>query len=197
GKSEDTDRVKEAQVACPYSQGQESDEIDVSSIPSEGKLDIQDINAAENHSDSAKANLLLCFDKILCSGSSAANHVTNSLEDASQVSNKISSLLKGDNEELDQMLKTGSGTELSFETFKDQLFQKHLKEKLHVWLLQKVAEGGDGPSILDGGGLGVLHLAAALGYDWALEPTIVAGGSVNFRDVNRWTALHWAAFCGR
>ena len=43
----------------------------------------------------------------------------------------------------------------------------------------------------------MLHLAAALGYDWALEPTIIAGVSVNFRDVNGWTALHWAAFSGR
>ncbi|KAB1210236.1 Calmodulin-binding transcription activator 3 [Morella rubra] len=61
----------------------------------------------------------------------------------------------------------------------------------------KAAEGGKGPSILDKGGQGVLHFAAALGYDWALQPTIVAGVSVNFRDVNGWTALHWAAFCGR
>ena len=43
----------------------------------------------------------------------------------------------------------------------------------------------------------MLHFAAALGYDWALEPTIVAGVNVNFRDVNGWTSLHWAAFCGR
>ncbi|GKV49820.1 hypothetical protein SLEP1_g56551 [Rubroshorea leprosula] len=197
GKSEDTDRVKEAQVACPYSQGQESDEIDVSSIPSEGKLDIQVINAAENYSDSDEANYLRRFIKILCSGSSATNPVTSSLEDASQLSSKISSLLEEDNKELDQMLKTGSGMEFSVEKLKDQLLQKQLKEKLLVWILQKDAEGGKGCSILDEDGQGVLHLAAALGYDWALEPTIVAGVSVDFRDVNRWTALHWAAFCGR
>ncbi|KAJ1379892.1 P-loop containing nucleoside triphosphate hydrolase [Sesbania bispinosa] len=38
------------------------------------------------------------------------------------------------------------------------------------------------------------QLITALGYDWALEPTIVAGVNVNFRDINGWTALHWAAF---
>ncbi|GKV44685.1 hypothetical protein SLEP1_g51846 [Rubroshorea leprosula] len=176
--------------------GENENENDVSSIPPEGKLDVQDINAAENYSDSAEANLLPRFVKMLRSGSSATNSVTSSLEDASQLSSKISSLLKEDNKELDQM-KTGSGMEFCLEKLKDQLLQKHLKEKLHEWILQKVAEGGDGPRILDEGGLGVLHLAAALGYDWALEPTIVAGVSVDFCDVNEWTALHWAAFCGR
>ncbi|XLU20874.1 hypothetical protein S245_056940, partial [Arachis hypogaea] len=50
--------------------------------------------------------------------------------------------------------------------------------------------------VLDEGGQGVLHLAAALGYDWALQPTMISGVNVNFRIVNGWTALHWAAFCG-
>ncbi|XLR00489.1 hypothetical protein S83_066687, partial [Arachis hypogaea] len=49
--------------------------------------------------------------------------------------------------------------------------------------------------VLDEGGQGVLHLAAALGYDWALQPTIISGVNVNFCIVNGWTALHWAAFC--
>jgi ankyrin repeat protein len=51
--------------------------------------------------------------------------------------------------------------------------------------------------VLDEEGQGVLHLAAALGYDWAIRPTITAGVNINFRDVHGWTALHWAAFCGR
>ncbi|KAB1210245.1 Calmodulin-binding transcription activator 3 [Morella rubra] len=90
-----------------------------------------------------------------------------------------------------------SEKDYSLEKAQEKLLEKLLKEKLYVWLLQKAAEGGKGPSILDKGGQGVLHFAAALGYDWALQPTIVAGVSVNFRDVNGWTALHWAAFCGR
>lgn len=79
----------------------------------------------------------------------------------------------------------------------DLMLQKFLKDKLHAWLLYKVAEDGKGPSVLDEEGQGVLHLAAALGYDWAITPTVTAGVNVNFRDVHGWTALHWAAFYGR
>ncbi|KAK1370969.1 Calmodulin-binding transcription activator 3 [Heracleum sosnowskyi] len=71
---------------------------------------------------------------------------------------------------------SASPEEFSTETVSDQLLQKLLKEKLNAWLLQKVAEGGKGPSVLDEGGQGV---------------------SINFRDVNGWTALHWAASYGR
>ncbi|KAL0802606.1 hypothetical protein Bca101_057782 [Brassica carinata] len=80
---------------------------------------------------------------------------------------------------------------------KNNLLQEALKESLHSWLLQNIAEGGKGPNVLDEGGQGILNFAAALGYNWELEPTIVAGVSVDFRDVNGWTALHWAAFFGR
>ncbi|XP_057495888.1 calmodulin-binding transcription activator 1-like isoform X2 [Actinidia eriantha] len=115
----------------------------------------------------------------------------------SHLSSKISALLKEDNNEWEQMLMLTSEDDFSPEKIKEQLLQKLLKEKLHVWLLQKVAEGGKGPSVLDEDGQGVLHFAAALGYDWAIPPTLAAGVSINFRDVNGWTALHWAASCGR
>lgn len=74
---------------------------------------------------------------------------------------------------------------------------KLMKEKLYSWLLHKAIEDGKGPSVLDSEGQGVIHLAAALGYDWAIKPIVTAGVSINFRDVNGWTALHWAAFYGR
>ncbi|XP_020575859.1 calmodulin-binding transcription activator 2 isoform X2 [Phalaenopsis equestris] len=77
------------------------------------------------------------------------------------------------------------------------LLEEPLKEKLHVWLLHKVGEDVKGPNVLDNEGQGVLHLAAALGYDWAIKPIIAAGVGINFRDVHGWTALHWAAFFGR
>ncbi|PSS26577.1 Calmodulin-binding transcription activator 3 like [Actinidia chinensis var. chinensis] len=115
----------------------------------------------------------------------------------SHLSSKISALLKEDNNEWEQMLMLTSEDDFSPDKIKEQLLQKLLKEKLHVWLLQKVAEGGKGPSVLDEDGQGVLHFAAALGYDWAIPPTLAAGVSINFRDVNGWTALHWAASCGR
>ncbi|KAL0284880.1 UNVERIFIED_CONTAM: Calmodulin-binding transcription activator 3, partial [Sesamum radiatum] len=34
--------------------------------------------------------------------------------------------------------------------------------------------GGKGPNVLDVGGEGVLHFVAALGYEWAIPPTIAA-----------------------
>lgn len=73
----------------------------------------------------------------------------------------------------------------------------HLKEKVVSWLFDKVSDDGKGPNMLDEEGQGLLHLAAALAFDWIIPPTLAAGVSVNFRDINGWTALHWAAFYGR
>ncbi|KAK6121215.1 hypothetical protein DH2020_045041 [Rehmannia glutinosa] len=61
----------------------------------------------------------------------------------------------------------------------------------------RVTADGKGLTIIDERGQSVLHLAAALGFNWALQPIIVSGVSIDFRDVNGWTALHWAAFYGR
>ncbi|CAM8934064.1 unnamed protein product [Rhodiola kirilowii] len=117
----------------------------------------------------------------------------------SNLSGKFNELMNGDDDddEWDQMLKTTPSETISSEKMKDQLTQKLLKEKLHLWLLHKAAESGKGANLLDDDGQGVLHIAAALGYGWAIPPTILAGVNINFRDVNGWTALHWAAFCGR
>ncbi|XP_058096807.1 calmodulin-binding transcription activator 3-like isoform X2 [Magnolia sinica] len=113
------------------------------------------------------------------------------------ISSKINSLLEEDDDEWFQMVKLTTDVDFSPDTVKEQLLQKVLKEKLRAWLLYKVAEGGKGPSVLDKDGQGVLHLAAALGYDWAIAPTLAAGVKIDFRDVHGWTALHWAAYCGR
>ncbi|KAI3462072.1 hypothetical protein Pfo_018735 [Paulownia fortunei] len=137
------------------------------------------------------------FGKLLSLGSGTSQtSVQSSAAETSQLCIKISALLKDDTE-WEQMLNFTKQDEFSADMVKDQLLQKLLKEKLYLWLLQKIAEGGKGPSILDEGGQGVLHFAAALGYDWAIPPTIAAGVSVNFRDANGWTALHWAAYYGR
>ncbi|KAK4777646.1 hypothetical protein SAY87_017833 [Trapa incisa] len=79
----------------------------------------------------------------------------------------------------------------------EKLLRTLMEEKLYSWLIHKVVEDGKGPCILDEQGQGVLHLVAALGCDWAVKPILAAGVSINFRDVNGWTALHWAACCGR
>lgn len=159
---------------------------------------VQDVDLVDGGSTASdETYLYMRFGKLLSLGSGTTqtpDHRTAA--ENSHICNKISALLKDDTE-WEQMLNFTTHDECSADNMKDQLLQKLLKEKLHVWLLQKIAEGGKGPSILDEGGQGVLHFAAALGYDWAIPPTIAAGVSVNFRDANGWTALHWAAYYGR
>lgn len=147
--------------------------------------------------DSDETRLRMRFGKLLSLGSGTSQISSLTIDDeTSQLFSKISALLQDDTE-WEQMLNFNKKDEFSSDNVKDQLLEKLFKEKLHNWLLQKIAEGGKGPSVLDEEGLGVLHYAAALGYDWAIPPTIAAGVSINFRDVNGWTALHWAAYYGR
>ncbi|XP_030508326.2 calmodulin-binding transcription activator 3 isoform X2 [Cannabis sativa] len=82
-------------------------------------------------------------------------------------------------------------------TSSDILIQNLLKDRLHQWLVFKIHEEGKGPNVFDDEGLGVIHLAAALGYQWAIGPIIAAGVSPNFRDARGRTALHWASCFGR
>lgn len=157
---------------------------------------IQDVEVMYDTSITNEA-LALRFVKLLClSCSDTLIADPNSSSDRSGF-NKVRELLKVDNSEWDQFMKPRWDENVSLGSTKELLLQRLLKEKLHVWLLQKVREGGRGPSVLDEHGLGVLHFAAALNYDWALLPAVVAGINVNFRDANGWTALHWAAFFGR
>ncbi|KEH31218.1 putative transcription factor CG1-CAMTA family [Medicago truncatula] len=87
--------------------------------------------------------------------------------------------------------------DISKHRLKAHIFHRQVKEKLYSWLLHKVTETGKGPHVFGKDGQGVLHLVAALGYDWAIAPIVTSGVNINFRDVNGWTALHWAASCGR
>ncbi|ONI02281.1 hypothetical protein PRUPE_6G187700 [Prunus persica] len=158
---------------------------------------IPDYDAKDDNSGCTNDILSMRFGKLLSLSSTSPTFDPNSLAENSVLINKIDSLLKNDNGEWDRMLQLTSDEDFSSERVEEQLLHQLLKEKLHVWLLQKLAVGGKGPSVLDEDGQGVLHFGAALGYDWVLLPTITAGVSVNFRDVNGWTALHWAASCGR
>ncbi|XP_075654281.1 calmodulin-binding transcription activator 2-like [Castanea sativa] len=170
---------------------------------------IKDADTSDIYSGKENEILLFRFEKLL--SLTSARPPNADLSKKSELSSKISSLLVGEDEESnqmlnviiypkkewDRMLKLVSEKGFSSNELQDKVLINLLKEKLHEWLLQKEAEDGKGPSVLDEDGQGVLHLASALGYDWALKPTIIAGVSVNFRDVNGWTALHWAAFSGR
>ncbi|KAK8333441.1 hypothetical protein V6Z12_A10G202800 [Gossypium hirsutum] len=69
------------------------------------------------------------------------------------------------------------------------LLRSVINQKLSQWLIHKVHE--------DGKGQGVIHLAASLGYEWAMNPIVAAGISPNFRDAKGRTALHWASYFGR
>ncbi|KAJ0036031.1 hypothetical protein Pint_24238 [Pistacia integerrima] len=79
----------------------------------------------------------------------------------------------------------------------EKLIQNLLRDRLCEWLVWKIHEDGKGPHVLDGCGQGAIHLAAALGYEWAMGPIIAAGVSPNFRDAGGRTALHWASYFGR
>ncbi|KAL8532870.1 hypothetical protein ACS0TY_009176 [Phlomoides rotata] len=84
------------------------------------------------------------------------------------------------------------GNSTSSSTLKDWLLQELLKDKLEVWLSSKLQKES-----LSKKEQGIIHMVAGLGFEWALQPILNSGVSINFRDINGWTALHWAARFGR
>ncbi|XVE85354.1 hypothetical protein DITRI_Ditri17bG0084200 [Diplodiscus trichospermus] len=94
-----------------------------------------------------------------------------------------------------EALLIGSGT--SSGTV-DWLLQELLKDKLQQWLCSRSKESGDQSGCtMSKNEQGIIHMAAGLGFEWALNPILNHGVSINFRDINGWTALHWAARFGR
>ncbi|KAJ1398660.1 P-loop containing nucleoside triphosphate hydrolase, partial [Sesbania bispinosa] len=157
----------------------------------------QEVNTAGDNRGSTSDTFKIRFGELLSLEHAFPQCLDSiSVSEKSQLISKISYLLMKD-DDWDKLLKLTLEKDFSAEILQEQLLENLLKDKLLAWLLQKITEDGKGPNVLDDGGQGVLHFSAALGYDWALEPTIVAGVNVNFRDINGWTALHWAAFCGR
>ncbi|XWS54507.1 hypothetical protein CRYUN_Cryun10bG0095400 [Craigia yunnanensis] len=155
----------------------------------------KDINVWDIYSVASR-EMLLRFDMLLSLKSfSSPNHHFEGTGEKRDLITKI--ILMKEEEECHQIVDPSPDKDLSQHEENECLLQKLMKEKLYSWLLHKIVEDGKGPNILDEKGQGVLHLAAALGYDWAIKSTVTAGVSINFRDANGWTALHWAAFCGR
>ncbi|KAG9151641.1 hypothetical protein Leryth_001942 [Lithospermum erythrorhizon] len=158
------------------------------------EVDISD----SSNSTASESVLLMRFARLLSIGSPKfSTSVSSSESDTTQLCSRFSSLLMEEKYDWEKMLNSNTEEESSIEKIKDQILHKLLKEKLYYWILEKIVEDGKGPSELDESGQGVLHLAAALDYDWAMPPMIAAGVSINFRDVSGWTALHWAALYGR
>ncbi|KAJ0256061.1 Calmodulin-binding transcription activator 4 [Hirschfeldia incana] len=89
------------------------------------------------------------------------------------------------------------GTATSSSTV-DWLLQELLKDKLDAWLSSRPREDEDQTSCcsLSKQEQGVIHMVAGLGFEWALHPILARGVSVDFRDINGWSALHWAARFG-
>lgn len=106
----------------------------------------------------------------------------------------IKNSIKNDWEELEEASADIIGNHVNP---RDVVIKNLLKDRLFEWLVCKVHEGDRGPCILDSKGQGVIHLAAALGYEWAMGPIVVAGVSPNFRDSKGRTGLHWASYFGR
>lgn len=95
---------------------------------------------------------------------------------------------------LDALL-AGSGT--SSGTI-DWLLEELLKDKLQHWLSCRSHERDEGTGcFLSKKEQGIIHMVSGLGFEWALNPILSCGVNVNFRDINGWTALHWAARLGR
>ncbi|THU67301.1 hypothetical protein C4D60_Mb05t23210 [Musa balbisiana] len=116
-----------------------------------------------------------------------------SLNEAKRFAMLTSSLIEKD---WTNFLKLDSTNKFSSASTRENLLELVLRNKLQEWLLVKVAEGCETPGH-DSQGQGVIHLCAILNYAWAVRLYSLSGLSLDFRDINGWTALHWAAYCGR
>lgn len=64
---------------------------------------------------------------------------------------------------------------------------------------QEAATAGNAANAVDQlspSGVGMLHLFAALGWEWGLTALLLANADVDLRDARGRTALHWAAARG-
>ncbi|KAJ8648940.1 hypothetical protein MRB53_001963 [Persea americana] len=82
-------------------------------------------------------------------------------------------------------------------TIMDSILQELLKDKLQQWLSSRCRGGEVTDNSLSKEERSIIHTIAGLGYDWALNSILNVGVGINFRDLNGWTALHWAARFGR
>lgn len=94
-----------------------------------------------------------------------------------------------------ESLLVGSGTSAGTINW---LLQEYVRDKLVKWVSSRTKEQSrESSCLLSKKEQGIIHMIAGLGYEWALTPILNSGVSINFRDINGWTALHWAARFGR
>lgn len=77
------------------------------------------------------------------------------------------------------------------------LLEEFLKDKLEQWISSRSLGLDQTDYSLSKKEQGIIHMIAGLGFEWALYPILNFGVNINFRDINGWTALHWAARFGR
>ncbi|XP_015062177.1 calmodulin-binding transcription activator 2 isoform X1 [Solanum pennellii] len=150
-----------------------------------------DVSMTEKH-------LLERIENLLSLGPVSSCRSSDSMEDSEEkrsTVNKIISMMEEENKQIIERASYGDTSQCRVK--EDLYFERKLKQNFYAWLVHQVTDDGRGRTLLDGEGQGVLHLVAALGYDWAFKPILASGLSVDFRDMNGWTALHWAAFYGR
>ncbi|PIN12857.1 putative protein, contains IPT/TIG domain [Handroanthus impetiginosus] len=152
---------------------------------------------SENKSDWKEFQLQMRLARLLFSSSKSLSIYSTKLsqtaiKEAKDFDRKSSQISVGW-EFLSEMIE---GTKMSYTQAKNMLFELTLRNKLWEWLLEQVVSGCKVPE-RDEQGQGVIHLCAILGYTWAVYPYLWSGLSLDYRDKNGWTALHWAAFYGR
>ncbi|XP_004504404.1 calmodulin-binding transcription activator 4 isoform X1 [Cicer arietinum] len=134
--------------------------------------------------------LLVRFGQMLLSASSVSNDNNNE--------SGIIIKQKADDDSWSHIIEAllfGSGT--SFGTI-NWLLEELLKDKLQLWLTCRPWEADEETGCsLTKKEQGIIHMVAGLGFEWALNPILSCGVNINFRDINGWTALHWAARFGR
>ncbi|KAL8218834.1 hypothetical protein R6Q57_022207 [Mikania cordata] len=105
------------------------------------------------------------------------------------------SLTAGD-DSWSEVIETLIDGSLESSNMADWLLEELLKDKFQIWLSSRL-QNKKGVTSLSKREQGIIHMVSGLGFGWALNPILKSGVGVNFRDINGWTALHWAARFGR
>ncbi|ONI28099.1 hypothetical protein PRUPE_1G122800 [Prunus persica] len=153
------------------------------------------ISSEENNWEEFQAQMRLAY--LLFSSSKSLNIVSNkvslnALKEAKKFSHRTSHISNS----WACLMKAVEDKKSPLPLAKDGLFELILKNRLKDWLLEKVVDSSTTKEY-DAYGQGVIHLCAILEYTWAVRLFSWSGLSLDFRDRRGWTALHWAAYCGR